>query len=86
MTLRSKLTLCFLFLCITPIFLVGIFAYSNGKKTIEQETFNHLSATNSHKKILFENWLKNKMETLEFMTACPFFTRSFPRNACQYQD
>jgi len=78
MTLRYKFISLFLLLTITPVVIVGYLAYENGRKTIEQSTFNHLSATNIHKTVLFENWLKDKMDSLELLASCPFFTERFP--------
>ena len=71
MKLATKLTLLFLLLSIIPLAVVGYLAYDNGRRTIEQNTLNHLISTTILKEDEFERWVKGNERTLRALASRP---------------
>ena len=71
MKLSTKLLLLFVVLTTTPLSIVGIIAYDNGRRTIEQNTFTHLTAVNTIKEAAFERWITYNEQTLIFLAQRP---------------
>ena len=60
MKLATKLIILFLLLTTIPLAIVGYLAFDNGRRTIEQNVFNHLTSTNILKEDEFDRWVKGK--------------------------
>ena len=71
MKLVTKLILIFLLLTIVPLAVVGFLAYENGRRTIEQNVFNHLISTNILKADQFELWLTTNQRSLRELARRP---------------
>ncbi|MBL6982878.1 MAG: PAS domain S-box protein [Anaerolineales bacterium] len=71
MKLVTKLTLIFLLLTIVPLAVVGFLAYDNGRRTIEENVFNHLSSINIHKEDEFELWIETNQRSLRELSRRP---------------
>jgi PAS domain S-box-containing protein len=65
MKLATKLIILFLLLTTIPLAIVGYLAYDNGRRTIEQYVFNHLTSTNILKEDEFDRWLYNNEQSLQ---------------------
>jgi PAS domain S-box-containing protein len=65
MKLATKLIILFLLLTTIPLAIVGYLAYDNGRRTIEQYVFNHLTSTNILKGDEFNRWLHNNEQSLQ---------------------
>jgi PAS domain S-box-containing protein len=64
MKLVTRLTLLFLPLAILPLALVGYLAYDSGRRTIEQNVFNHLMSTNFYKQAELNRWIEDSEHIL----------------------
>ena len=64
MKLATKLIIVFLLLTTIPLAIVGYLAYDNGRRTIEQNTLNHLISTNILKQNEFERWVRGNERSL----------------------
>jgi signal transduction histidine kinase len=71
MRLTMKLMLFFLLLTTIPLAVVGYLAYDNGRRTIEQNTINHLISTNTLKEAEFDRWVRDHERLLRALTRCP---------------
>jgi len=71
MPLATKLTALFLLLTAVPLTIVGYLAYENGRRTIEQNTFNHLTSVNMLKEETFNRWIANNEQTLHSLAERP---------------
>ncbi|MBM4331865.1 MAG: HAMP domain-containing protein [Deltaproteobacteria bacterium] len=65
MKLAPKLTILFLLLSIVPIAIVGYLAYDNGRRTIVQETIDHLVSINIFKNNELIRWIENNKSDIE---------------------
>ena len=71
MRLTTKLTILFLLLSTIPLMLVGYLAYDNGRRTIEQNTFNHLISTTILKEAEFKRWVEDSKRSLRELARRP---------------
>jgi PAS domain S-box-containing protein len=67
MKIATKLTLILLCVSILPLVIVVIFAFSNGRSALEQNTINRLEAVNSLKKDQFDRWISSNVSFLEHL-------------------
>src|SRR4030043_1900229 len=65
MKLAPKLTILFLLLAIVPTVIVGYLAYENGRRTIVQETIDHLVSINLFKDNELERWIEDNRSSIE---------------------
>jgi PAS domain S-box-containing protein len=77
MKLATKLTILFVLLAIIPLAIVGYLAYDNGRRTIEQNTINHLVSTNILKQAEFDRWVEDNARQLRSLAGQPFFKDQF---------
>ncbi|MBN1582141.1 MAG: hypothetical protein JXA89_15665 [Anaerolineae bacterium] len=71
MRLSAKLLLLFVILATAPLAVVGLIAYENGQRTIEQSTFEHLAALNAIKEAFFERWIDYNEQVLSALAQRP---------------
>ncbi len=71
MKLTTKLTLLFVLLTTLPLSLVGYLAFTNGQRTIHQNTVNLLVSINNLKKANFIDWIDNKKDRLSLFAKRP---------------
>ena len=71
MKLAPKLTILFLLLAILPTAIVGYLAYENGRRTIVQETIDHLISINILKSNELKRWIKGGENSIEQLTERP---------------
>ena len=71
MKLATKLTVLFLLLTTIPLTIVGYLAYDNGRRTIEQDTLNHLISTTILKEDEFNRWVENNERRLSALASRP---------------
>ncbi len=71
MRLASKLTALFALLTTVPLIVVGTLAYDNGRRTIEQNTFNHLVSINILKENEFNRWVRGNERSLRELARGP---------------
>ena len=77
MKLATKLMILFLLLAIIPLAVVRYLAYGDGRRTIEQNTINHLVSTNILKEAEFERWVEGNGRQLRSLAERPFFKDQF---------
>jgi len=71
MKLAPKLTILFLLLAIVPTAIVGYFAYENGRRTIVQETIDHLISINLFKNNELKRWIEDNKSSIEELAQRP---------------
>ncbi len=71
MKLAPKLTVFFLLLSILPTAIVGYLAYENGRRTIVQETIDHLVSINIFKNNELKRWVKDDENSIEELAERP---------------
>ncbi len=71
MKLAAKLTILFLLLTTIPLAVVGYLAFDNGRRTIEQNTINHLISTNILKEAEFDRWVQGNERSLRELARRP---------------
>jgi signal transduction histidine kinase len=71
MRLSTRLALSFAILCIFSITLAGYMAFRNSRQTIEQESINHLVATNMLKEAELNRWFHGLEQRLRDMARRP---------------
>ncbi len=71
MKLTTKLTLLFVLLTTLPLSLLGYLAFTNGQRTIHQNTVNLLVSINNLKKANFIDWIENKKDRLSLFAKRP---------------
>ena len=71
MKLAPKLTILFLLLAIAPTAIVGYLAYENGRRTIVQETIDHLVSINIFKSNELKRWVENNKSGIEDLAQRP---------------
>ena len=59
MKLAPKLAILFLLLAILPTAVAGYLAYENGRRTIVQETIDHLVSINIFKSNELKRWIED---------------------------
>jgi signal transduction histidine kinase/HAMP domain-containing protein len=64
MKLLTKLLLLLVLLTTLPLAAVGVIAYENGRRTIEQNMFDHLTAVDTLKVASFERWIIDNEQAL----------------------
>jgi len=69
--LTAKLTLLFVLLTTLPLSLVGYLAFTNGQRTIHQNTVSLLVSINNLKKANFIDWIENKKDRLSLFAKRP---------------
>jgi len=69
--LTTKLTLLFVLLTTLPLSLLGYLAFTNGQRTIHQNTVNLLVSINNLKKANFIDWIENKKDRLSLFAKRP---------------
>jgi signal transduction histidine kinase/HAMP domain-containing protein len=62
--LSTRLTVLLLLLSIIPLAVVGYLAYNNGRRTIEQDTLNHLISITVLKEDEFNRWVQDNERNL----------------------
>jgi len=65
MKLAPKLTILFFLLSILPTAIVGYLAYENGRRTIVQETIDHLVSINIFKNNELKRWVKGDESSIQ---------------------
>jgi PAS domain S-box-containing protein len=65
MKLTGKLIVSFLLLSLIPTAAVGYLAFNHGRRTIERDTINHLTATTILKEAEFERWIAKSKREIE---------------------
>jgi PAS domain S-box-containing protein len=76
--LAPKLTLLFLLIATVPLAIVGVAAYENGRRTIIQQTINHLISTNILKEAELNRWIEEGRKALQRLAGRPYFKDSYP--------
>ena len=71
MKLAPKLTILFLLLSIVPTAIVGYLAYENGRRTIVQETIDHLVSINIFKSNELKRWIEDNGRSIEELAERP---------------
>jgi signal transduction histidine kinase len=71
MKLAAKLTILFLLLAIVPTAIIGYFAYENGRRTIVQETIDHLVSINIFKSNELKRWIEDNESSIEELAQQP---------------
>ena len=71
MKLAPKLTILFLLLSIVPTAIVGYLAYENGRRTIVQETIDHLVSINIFKSNELKRWVEDNKSSIEELAQRP---------------
>ena len=71
MRLVTKLMVLFLLLTTLPLAVVGYLAYEDGRRTIEQNTFNRLISTTIYKEAEFNRWVENNEQLLRALARRP---------------
>jgi PAS domain S-box-containing protein len=71
MRLAARLALTFVLLSILPLALAGYLAYANGRRTIEQDTFNGLTTINILKTDSLERWIASDARQLSWLAGRP---------------
>ncbi len=71
MKLAPKLTILFLLLSILPTAVVGYLAFKNGRRTIVQETIDHLVSINLLKSNELKRWVEANKSSIEELTQRP---------------
>jgi len=71
MKLATKLIIIFLLLSIIPLIVVGYLAFDNGRRTIEQNVFNHLITSTFIKQNEFERWVQGNERHLRDLARRP---------------
>jgi signal transduction histidine kinase len=71
MKLAPKLTILFLLLSIVPTAVVGYLAYDNGRRTIVQETIDHLVSINIFKNNELKRWIEDNESSIEELAQRP---------------
>ncbi len=78
MKLSIKLTLLFLTLSVCPLSIVGFTAYQTSRRSIEQNTTQHLTTINRLKKAEIDWWIRNKTQMLRSLARRPLI-RAYAR-------
>ena len=71
MKLAPKLTILFLLLSIVPTAIIGYLAYENGRRTIVQETIDHLVSINIFKSNELKRWVEDNKSSIEELAQRP---------------
>jgi hypothetical protein len=71
MKLAPKLTVIFLLLALAPTAVVGYLAYESGRRTIVQETINHLVSINVFKSNELKRWIEGNKRGAEALAQRP---------------
>jgi signal transduction histidine kinase len=71
MKLATKLMIPLLLLAIISAALLGFLAYSNGRRTIEQNTFDRLISTTRLRESEFERWIEANQRSLRLLAIRP---------------
>ena len=71
MKLAPRLTILFLLLAIVPTAIVGYLAYENGRRTIVQETIDHLVSINIFKSNELKRWIEDNKSSIEELAQRP---------------
>jgi signal transduction histidine kinase len=75
MRLAPKLTVLFLLLSILPTAVVGYLAYENGRRTIVQETIDHLVSIDLLKSNELKRWVEANKNSIQELTQRPLVRR-----------
>ncbi|MCF8108046.1 MAG: HAMP domain-containing protein [Desulfohalobiaceae bacterium] len=75
MKIRTKLTLLLILLAIVPLIVVAFLGFLKGRQVLEQETLNHLKATNILKKSELNRWVDNSRLSVEELAQRPLVRR-----------
>lgn len=76
--LAAKLMVYFLLFSVIPLIIVGYTAYENGRKAIEAQTFDYLTATTQLKEEEIEGWIEENEKTLKFLSYSPLLGKNIP--------
>lgn len=79
MRFSSKLALLLTSFSVFSITLVGLYAFENGRRALEQETVNYLIATNQSKESQINRWIRDLTGNIELLAENPFFVDDFAR-------
>ena len=71
MKLANKLAIFFILLSIVPLTVVGYMAYSNGRQTIEQQTYDHVISISALKESEFIRWVDDGKRSLRGLAQRP---------------
>ena len=71
MKLAYRLTILFLLMAILPTAIVGYLGYDIGKRTILQETTDHLVSINILKSRELERWIEDSKNSIEELAQRP---------------
>lgn len=77
-SLTTKLVFYFLILSFIPLAAAGYTAYENGKKAIEKQTFNYLTATTQLKEEEIEGWIEENKRGLQLLSFSPILKKNIP--------
>jgi len=69
--LGARLTAVFLMLSLIPLAIAGFVAYDSGRRTIEQNTVNHLSSVTILKEAQLERWIEDGQRSLQGLARRP---------------
>ena len=85
MKLSVKLILVFVLLALIPMLLIGYIAYENGRQSILENTFHHLSHMNTLKATEFSRWIDNNKQSLRELARRPLIREYADSLSRQYK-
>lgn len=77
MRIAAKFAIIFVLLSIFSITVIGFYSYQIGRKTILDDKYGDLIATNDYLQALFERWVNESVRALEITAKTPFFRNNF---------
>lgn len=75
-SLTTKLIIYFLFFSILPLATVGLITYDNGKRAIEKQTFQHLTATTQLKEEIINTWISEDEKDILLIASSPILEKN----------
>ena len=78
-SLTTKLIAYFLVFSILPLIAVGLFTYDNGKKAIEKQTFEYLTATTDLREEMINTWISENEKEAVIIAGSPVFEKNTER-------
>lgn len=78
-SLTTKLITYFLVFSILPLIVVGLITYDNGKKAIEKQTFEYLTATTQLKEEMINTWISENEKGVLLIAGSPVFEKNTGR-------
>ncbi len=78
-SLTTKLIAYFLVFSILPLIAVGLITYDNGKKAIEEQTFEYLAATTELREEMINTWISENEKEAVIIAGSPVFEKNTER-------